>query len=494
MVLNEFQSIVNEYFDVVHDDATRKCIIALEDSEQSQLLSALASALYDKVVAKVDKIDFGSIPKSRGDITKVDGYENTVECLNIMRRLVVEYKQDTTVVDNVLQAIENVKANKVIFMKGFEKNVELPMVLYNLIVLSIEQSVSYLITVCIEYVKDSETKDIQIAIDRVAYNNVKENLIYQQVCAFNDTVNNKEFDEAMRAVLNKPGVREDAEVHDFTANNDVDLNAKKIVIKVIKADDDAEFKKEEEDHCDYEGSPWEEPEEDEAPEEPPMAPPEDAPVDEMPVTPPEDPMEEPKDVPDPKADIVHDEEDPEPEVQPEPQDGTGDTVVPYQEPVNGSAEINNESSVIGSMIVTAAPMLAELITPALIVAVLTSPIWVVKWLIPTLRNITYGLFNMKLKLADALETQGQFIEMNAYKLQMQNMSGDGISDADRAKIVAKQQKIANKLKSWGNKIAMDHKISAKKAEANMKDDNKKVKIEDIMDELPKDIYAKSVLF
>ena len=78
MILNEFQSIVNEYFDVVHDDATRKCIVALEDSEQSQLLSALASALYDKVVGKVYEIDFGTIPKSRGDITKVDGYENTV--------------------------------------------------------------------------------------------------------------------------------------------------------------------------------------------------------------------------------------------------------------------------------------------------------------------------------------------------------------------------------------------------------------------------------
>lgn len=607
MILNEFQSIVNEYFDVVHDDATRKCIVALEDSEQSQLLSALASALYDKVVGKVDEIDFGTIPKSRGDITKVDGYENTVECLNIMKRLVIEYKQDPTVVDNVLQAIENVKANKVVFMKAYEKNIELPMVLYNLIVLSIEQSVSFLITVCIQYVKDPEEKDIQAAIDRVAYNNVKSNLIYQQVCDFNEAVNNKEFDKSMRAILNTADVREGAEVHDFSKEDiikaknvcldkiskfikddpdltlvsdnkiyiqtngffkdkpiitiakvkkdkfaewdrnienkkdkyyisnfkkilsgtkeyksifsdvisgystkgaykeyylvvkrkiydqvtesieqrlempkeypcDVDLNAKKIVIKVVKAEDDVEMNadKAHEDECG--DSPFAEPKYVDEPEGMPMEEAPDVPEQE------EVPIEEPKDVPDPEADIVHDEEEPEVEIQPEPTNGA-DSIVPYQEPVNDTVEVQNE---VGP--------LAALAPFAISAFVLTSPWWIIKLLIPLLRHIAYSLANLKLKFADTLETQGQFIEMNAYKLQMQDMSGEGMSDQEKAKIVAKQQKIANKLKTWGNKIAMDHKTSEKKAVSDIKTDAQKIKIGDIKDELPKDIYSKSVLF
>lgn len=474
MILNEFQSIVNEYFDVVHDDATRKCIVALEDSEQSQLLSALASALYDKVVGKVDEIDFGTIPKSRGDITKVDGYENTVECLNIMKRLVIEYKQDPTVVDNVLQAIENAKANKVVFMKAYEKNIELPMVLYNLIVLSIEQSVSFLITVCIQYVKDPEEKDIQAAIDRVAYNNVKSNLIYQQVCDFNEAVNNKEFDKSMRAILNTADVREGAEVHDFTAHNDVDLNAKKIVIKVVKAEDDVEMDadKKHDDECG--DSPFAEPKYEEDAE---------SSIEALDAFEQEEvPIEEPKDVPDPEADIVHDEEEPEVEIQPEPTNGA-DSVVPYQEPVNDTVEVQNE---VGP--------LAALAPFAISTLVLTSPWWIIKLLIPLLRHIAYSLANLKLRFADTLETQGQFIEMNAYKLQMQDMSGEGMSDQEKAKIVAKQQKIANKLKSWGNKIAMDHKTSEKKAVSDIKTDAQKIKIDDIKDELPNDVYAKSVLF
>lgn len=106
--MEQFNSIVRENFDI-SDTPTRRCIIALEDSEQSQLLSALSSALYDKIVEKVDKIDFGTIPRSRGDITKVDGFENTLECLKIMRQMVDEYHEDPEVVDSILTAIDNIR-------------------------------------------------------------------------------------------------------------------------------------------------------------------------------------------------------------------------------------------------------------------------------------------------------------------------------------------------------------------------------------------------
>ena len=104
MILNDFNQMIRENFDL-SDDRTRRLIITLEDADQSQVLTALASALYDKIVQKVDKVDFGTIPRSRGDITKVDGFENTVECLNIMRILVVEYKENPQIVDNVITAI-----------------------------------------------------------------------------------------------------------------------------------------------------------------------------------------------------------------------------------------------------------------------------------------------------------------------------------------------------------------------------------------------------
>ena len=167
MFISESQKLIREYFDI-SDERTRKMILA-EDGNDTQLLTALTNALYDKIVSNVDKIDFGSIPRSRGDITKVEGFENTVECINIIRKIVVEYKQDTVIVDNVLGAIENIKTRKAQFIKGYATNTEFPMVLYNLVVLAIEQTVSFLIATTIQFIKDPTKFQIVQKVERYTY-------------------------------------------------------------------------------------------------------------------------------------------------------------------------------------------------------------------------------------------------------------------------------------------------------------------------------------
>ena len=54
MVLNEFDQIVKEHFDLT-DRYTRQYIASLtEASKQDQLMAALSARLYDNIVAKVD--------------------------------------------------------------------------------------------------------------------------------------------------------------------------------------------------------------------------------------------------------------------------------------------------------------------------------------------------------------------------------------------------------------------------------------------------------
>ena len=53
MILNDYYELIRENFNL-SDSKTRQCIIALEDAEQNQVLSALANALYDKIIKKVD--------------------------------------------------------------------------------------------------------------------------------------------------------------------------------------------------------------------------------------------------------------------------------------------------------------------------------------------------------------------------------------------------------------------------------------------------------
>lgn len=423
--MEQFNSIVREYFDI-SDTPTRKCIVALEDAEQSQLIGALSSALYDKIVEKVDKIDFGTIPRSRGDITKVDGFENTVECLRIMREMVVEYHENLEIVDSILSAIENIKERKATFMKAYALNIELPMVLYNLMVMSIEQSVSFLISVCIQYIKDPASNSMGAALDKVAYNNSRDNLLYEQITKFNESCNSGELDKFLVDVM-KNGAK-------IAECSDMDYSTPTVSTQ----------------------SPFQE-----FPEENPGVP------EGLPTEPNED--QESGENP-----IVTQSQNPTPE-QPE-------IIVPSDEPVQELA---------GAAILATVPKVAAVAAGAGALA-LTTYGFVIKVLIPLLRSVTYYCYYSKVKLSDCLATQAQLIEANAYKLQYSGNSG--LDDKQKEKTIAKQMKLAEKLKKWSEKFTIDSNKAKKQAMELAKSEDKKMKIEDLKDDLPADVYGKSVLF
>lgn len=199
-MIKEFNQIMHEYMDLSDKD-TRRTIIGLDESDQNQLLAALTSKLYDKIVEKVDDIDFGTIPRSRGDITKIENYESLMECIDILRNIIVEYKEKTTPIDIVSTAVENMKQRTKLFTKAYTLNVEMPIVLYNSIVLAIVSSVSFLISGCIEYIKDPGAETYNIALDRVGYNRTAQNLLFENLAMFNASCKNGDLDVALNDVI-----------------------------------------------------------------------------------------------------------------------------------------------------------------------------------------------------------------------------------------------------------------------------------------------------
>lgn len=422
----DIDKVLRENLDI-SDKATRKYLVSLDEDDKSAVATALASALYDKIVKNVDKIDFGTIPKSMGDITKVDGFDNTVECLDIIKKLVIEYKESTEVVDTVINAVQNVKSRKPTFMKAFAIKSGLPMNLYNLIVLSIEHSVSFLISVCIEYIKNSDTKTIDIALDKAAYNNAQDNMLFEQLAVFNKSCGSGELDSCFTEVLKAKPVKEDAEI--YVSGEDI-------------PDDAPTY----EPNPDSDGSELFSGEFDD-----------NEPVNIEPVIPEENDEEiECEDIDDEEIDYDFDED----EVKPA-----------FDTPV-----ITNEFA--PAMIPVIAPIIAGV---ALIggAAVLKASVYIVKVLIPKLRNLTYFFIHTRVKISDSLAVQAQLIELNAYKVKYD----DSIDDSKRDKIVAKQLKIADSLKKWSNKFAIDNKKAENEAKKDIKLDEK-TKIEDIKDNIP----------
>lgn len=196
----KIMSAFTEHFDLT-DRNTRRGIIHLNEADQNAVLTALTSKLYDHIVTKVDDIDYGEIPSTKGDITKLTTFERSIECVDILRNILKEYKQDTAPIDVVSEAIANVSSRKDLFERAFKFDVELPMIMYNNMVLSIINGISYMISTCIEFIKTPNQNSFSIVLDKIAFAKSKSNMIYKNLQKFNKCCSSGEFDKAMNHVI-----------------------------------------------------------------------------------------------------------------------------------------------------------------------------------------------------------------------------------------------------------------------------------------------------
>lgn len=467
----EYDQIIREHFDLT-DRYTRKYITSLtEDTQQDQLLAALSSALYNKIVSKVDEIDFGTIPLSRGDITKVQGFASTEECLNIIRNLVIQYKQNPTIVDVVISAVNNIKERKTTFVKGYAINAELPMLIYNTMVLAIERSTSLLIATCIEYVKDPTSNNIKMSLDKAAYNRTMDDLLFKQLINFNNLCHNGQMDKTLEEVMknNIRSAREEVE----NMYNAVHVVGEEEPIAPEGVDQnpfDSDSTVEPFDNRTSEEQPFDN-SDDTMPE------PEDFP---------EDTEEYPSDMPTP-TDIQDDEEyvttSADDEVEPDniPTVNPGDSVTDsdtaineledddeYDETNNGTPFIPETDSVEEGLLGTAVN--TGVAVASFAVGVIKLPFTVLKLVLALLRTVIYYFYYTKMKLSDCLEVQADLIEANANDLQYSTTSD--LSDEQKGKVVKKQRKTAEKLRKWANKFAIDSKTTSNKAGKAAQDDDR----------------------
>lgn len=189
-----------KYLDL-NDTNTRKRVLAMNEAEQMSVLTSLTSKLYDNIVSKVDDIDFGEIPMTKGDITKLSNYGKLEECIMLIRNILKEYKQDTAPIDEVSTAIANITARKELFNRAFKLNVEMPIITYNTMVLSVIGSVSFMIANCIEFIKTPNRDNFTITLNKVAYAKTKSNLIYSNLKSFNKACAKGDVDKAMNHIM-----------------------------------------------------------------------------------------------------------------------------------------------------------------------------------------------------------------------------------------------------------------------------------------------------
>lgn len=142
-----------------------KAITILEDAT-NPITSKYMEKLYRQVLDK-KHIDFGDIPKSKGNIREYSGYESLKEVIGTIQSLSTGIKSTsraTKCVNTLVTAVSNMESLSILFTKGFHEKNEYVMLDYNCFVYSIVQATSYILSEFVEFVKNPESKELDIRI------------------------------------------------------------------------------------------------------------------------------------------------------------------------------------------------------------------------------------------------------------------------------------------------------------------------------------------
>ena len=191
-----YKDVISEYFDI-SDRNTRTILLSLDEADQNNLLLSLTSKLYNIILDHTTDIDFGEIPKTNGDIKALKEYPKMRECLDVMEGILKEYRQPLETVDTI-DFIEN---DKGIYTKGFMIKSDIIMVTYNTMVLSIVNSISYLIACTVEYIKTTGSSEFKIVFDKAGLSRTKDSLVYDNLVAFNKACAEGQIESAFRSLI-----------------------------------------------------------------------------------------------------------------------------------------------------------------------------------------------------------------------------------------------------------------------------------------------------
>lgn len=190
-----------EYMDI-QDRDTRNQILALDEADQTSMLLSLTSKLYTMIVDKVTDIDFGDIPESKGDVTMLESYDKITDVIETLTGILEQYRQPTDSIDAIRAALDNLENDKVIYKRGFQAKIEIVMTTYNTMVLSIINSLSYMIAVTIEFIKNPGTNNgYKIILDKAGIARTRDSLVYSNLVRFNKACASGEIKKAFDPLI-----------------------------------------------------------------------------------------------------------------------------------------------------------------------------------------------------------------------------------------------------------------------------------------------------
>ena len=195
-----FRAAVNEHMDIT-DQKTRSTVLSINEQDQDTVLLSLTGKLYEMIVEKVDDIDFGDIPDTKGDITQLPAYTKITSSIDTLTAILEQYKQPTDTIDTIQNALSNLVNHKELFKRGYAANIEIIMVTYSEMALGIVNSISYMIAATIEFIKNPSDEGFKISLDKTGLARTKDSLIYSNLGRFNEACKQNQLENAFEPLI-----------------------------------------------------------------------------------------------------------------------------------------------------------------------------------------------------------------------------------------------------------------------------------------------------
>lgn len=200
MITNaDYMQIVSEAYDL-SDPYIKKKVIFCNEAKRQENIENIVGRLYTHIKNDVTGIDFGTIPRSKGIITKIDNYNGLIDCINSIHDLVKSYNQPTKSVDELTTAINNIKNRERVFTKAFTLNIEFPIMLYNMTVTAIVSATSLLMSSSVEFIKNGHDS-FTTSLDKVGYIKSKDHLMIEYISQFNRNCANGTIDKLINSCI-----------------------------------------------------------------------------------------------------------------------------------------------------------------------------------------------------------------------------------------------------------------------------------------------------
>lgn len=195
-----YNQIVAEHLDMTDIDTVQQAM-SLNEAEQNTMLLSLTNKLYQMIIGKVDNIDYGDIPNTKGNITKLPKYKQMRECINLLRNIFAQYKENPDPVNTIDKALTNLENYSDLFIASYAGEIELGKMTYENTALGVVSSLGFMISVCIEYIKNPKKEGLDIVLNKTGVHKVKDFIVFESLEKFNKACENNDIEKALRPLI-----------------------------------------------------------------------------------------------------------------------------------------------------------------------------------------------------------------------------------------------------------------------------------------------------